>query len=314
MKRPHKWSTLLGVAGAAIVGLSIGVVCFRHAAPVTASATIVAPDSAGNAASSAPGHTLAADADTSLHIWPGNAGLANGLAMTDSHHLIVNDGLRDLIEFFLLEQSDDDRTDQLKLYLRTRLRPPASEEAVQIVEHYAAYMKAHDDLLAAQNLDARNLNAANVDINRIVTWRQQRDQLRQRLLGEQVVQAWYQNDDSQLTQAIGEWRQRAADEQGATASDQQTRYPVPHWQNPNDEARHIQYQLSILQKAATSFSELRREGQHWAERYASYQHDAQTLIRDANLNAAQRNTQLQTLRVKLFPTEAERERARERGP
>jgi lipase chaperone LimK len=311
---PEKWLGPLCVICAAALGLSSGVLYFRHAAPATATATVasVAPDSEANGAATAS--VRAPDIDTSLHIWPSDSSLANGLAMTDDHHLIVNDGLRDLIDFFLLEQTGDDRADQLKLYLRTRLRPPASEEAVQIVEHYVAYMKAHDDLLAAQNLDARSLNASNVDIDRIATWRQQRDALRQRMLGDQVVQAWYQNDDSQLEQAIDEWRQRAADKEGTAASAQQPRYPVPHWQNSGEEEQHIQYLLGLLQKAVTSFSERSQEGEHWAERYSSYRNSAQKIIRDASLDAAQRNSQLQALRTQLFPTQAERQRARELGP
>ncbi|MGF6299239.1 MULTISPECIES: hypothetical protein [Paraburkholderia] len=311
---PGKWLGPLCVICAAALGLSTGVLYLRHTAPAAQAATSVVADSESNAAAAAPVHGPAADTDDSLRIWPGDSSLANGLAMTDSHHLIINDTLRELIDFFLLEQADDDRADQLKLYLRTRLRSPASEEAVQIVEHYVAYMKAHDEMLAAQNLNAQSLNASNVDINRISTWRQQRDQLRQRMLGGQVEQVWYQNDDSQLTQAIDEWRQRAADQEGVAASAQQPRYPVPHWQNSRDEELHIQYLLGLLQKAVTSFSERSHEGQHWAERYSSYQNDAQKITHDASLDAAQRDAQLQALRVKLFPTQGEQQRAHELGP
>jgi lipase chaperone LimK len=313
IRMPEKWLGPLCVICAAVLGLSTGVLYFRHAAPATATPTSVAADRETDWAAASV-HAPAPDADTSLRIWPGDSSRANGLAVTDSHHLIVNDGLRDLMDYFLLEQTDEDRADQLKLYLRTRLRPPASEEAVQIVEHYVAYMKAHDDLLAAQNLNAQGLNASNVDINRIVTWRQQRDQLRERMLGDEVVQAWYQNDDSQLAQASDEYRQRAADQEGVAASAQQPRYPVPHWQNSREEQQHIQYLLGLLQKAVTSYSERSHEGQHWAERYSSYHNDAQKIIRDATLDASQRNAQLQALRVKLFPTQAERQRARELGP
>ncbi|WP_211193375.1 hypothetical protein [Paraburkholderia sp. UYCP14C] len=311
---PEKWLGPVSVICAAALGLSSGVLYFRHAAPATAAATNVVADSQNNRAAAASVLAPAADADTSLRIWPGDSSLANGLAMTDSHDLIVNDALRDLVDFYLLEQTADDRAEQLELYLRTRLSPPASEQAVQIAEHYVAYMKAHDDLLAAQNLSAQNLSASNVDINRIVTWRQQRDQLRQRMLGDQVVQAWYQNDDSQLTQAIDEWRQRTADQDGIAAAGEQPRYPVPHWRNSHDEEQHIQYLLGLLQKTVTSFSERSREGQHWAERYSSYQNDARKIVGDASLDASQRNAQLQALRVKLFPTQAERQRAHELGP
>ncbi|APA88411.1 hypothetical protein BJG93_23900 [Paraburkholderia sprentiae WSM5005] len=311
---PEKWLGPVCVICAAALGLSTGVLYFRHAAPAAGAATSVVADSENNAAPAASVHAPAAQTDNSLRIWPADSRLANGLAITDSHHLIVNDALHDLIDFFLLEQADDDRADQLKLYLRTRLRPPASEEAVLLAEHYVAYMAAHDELLAAQNLNAQNLSASNVDINRIMTWRQQRDQLRQRMLGDQVEQAWYQNDDSQLTQAIDEWRQRAADQEGVAAFARQPRYPVPHWQNSHDEKLHIQYLLGLLQKAVTSFSERSHEGQHWAERYSSYQSDAQTISHDPGLDTSQRNAQLQALRVRLFPTQAERQRAHELGP
>jgi hypothetical protein len=134
------------------------------------------------------------------------------------------------------------------------------------------------------------------------------------MLGDQVVQTWYQNDDSQLAQAIDEWRQRAADQEGTTESAQQPRYPVPHWRNGREEEQHIQYLLGLLQKAVTSYSERTHEGQHWTERYSSYRNDAQKIIRDSTLDASQRNAQLQALRVKLFPTQAERQRAHELGP
>jgi hypothetical protein len=54
--------------------------------------------------------------------------------------------------------------------------------------------------------------------------------------------------------------------------------------------------LGLLQKAVTSYSERSHDGQHWAERYWSYQNDAQKIIRDAALDASQRNAQLQALR------------------
>ncbi|TKC86067.1 hypothetical protein FAZ69_22165 [Trinickia terrae] len=186
------------------------------------------------------------------------------MAVTENHELIVNSALLDLINFFLLGQQDGDRADQLKAYLKANLPSPANSEAVRIVGRYQAYMKAHDDLLAAQNLgDATD--ASTVDIDRIAIWRQQRDRLRQSMLGAQVVQAWYQNDDAQLDQVIGEWRQRAEDDQASSSSAPESRYPVPHWLDKRDEEHHRRYMLEVLEKAVTSYDRLGREGRQRAE-------------------------------------------------
>jgi hypothetical protein len=235
-----------------------------------------------------------------------------GLAVTENHELIVNSALLDLINFFLLEQTDEDRADQLKIYLKSKLPSPASNEAVQIVDRYQAYMKAHDDLLAAQNL-GHGTHTSAVDIDRIVTWRQQRDRLRRSILGDQVVQIWYQNDDAQLNQVLEEWRQRAEDEKAPSSPMQGPRYPVPHFHNKSDEERHRQYLLGVLEKAVTSFGTLSREGRQWAARYASYL-DGANKIRHDVADISQRNLQLQELRLRSFPTEAERQRARDLGP
>ncbi|WP_245964841.1 hypothetical protein [Trinickia dinghuensis] len=170
--------------------------------------------------------------------------------------MIANSALLELIDSFLLEKTDGDRADQLKAYLKRSLPSPAYGEAMQIVERYQAYMKAHDDLLAAQHFGA--IDASTVDVERIEVWRQQRDRLRQSMLGEQVAQAWYQNDDARLDQAIAEWRQRAEDAQSPVPSATEPRYPVPHWRSTSDEERHRRYLLGVFEKAVTSYETLRR--------------------------------------------------------
>ena len=177
------------------------------------------------------------------------------LTVTDRQTLVVDTALLDVFNAFLLK-ADADRADQLKAALKSKLPPPAYAEAVQIAERYQAYMRAHDELLAAQHLP-RFTQAADVDIERVETWRQQRDRLRQRLLGERVTQAWYQNDDARLDQVLQEWRQRAADARGASPVSADARYPVPHWRDPAEEATHLQYMLVVVREAVRGYGLLR---------------------------------------------------------
>jgi hypothetical protein len=180
----------------------------------------------------------------------------SGLALSEGHWLIVNGALLELIDSFLLANADDDRADRLRRYLKGKLPAPAYGKAMQIVERYQAYMKAHDDLLAAQNL-GRVRDASAVDIDRIAIWRQQRDRLRAGILGDDVVRAWYQNDDAQLDQVLQEWRQRLEDTEAPLAHAQAPRYPVPHWHDKQAEEHHRQYMLRVLEKAVTSFADRR---------------------------------------------------------
>ena len=100
------------------------------------------------------------------------------------------------------------------------------------------------------------------DLARLATWRTQRERLRQRSLGKQVVQAWYQDDDLQTLQAIDELQRTGEDSgtgqmQGATMDGATPFRPVPHWDNKADEAQHRQYLFDVITKAITSFDVLK---------------------------------------------------------
>jgi hypothetical protein len=218
---------------AAVVGLSIGVMTTRL--PESKSAAAAEPrTSAAAVTSSAPNRT---PITTSAGV-----GHAPALTITEQQTLVVDTALLNVFNTFLLKP-EQDRAAQLKAYLESTLPPPALADALQLAERYQAYMQAHDALLAAQHLSS-NMQPATVDIERIAIWREQRDRLRQRLLGDRAVQAWYQNDDAQLDQVLQEWRQRAADAQGVSL--QGERYPVPHWRDPEQEARHQEYMVGVL--------------------------------------------------------------------
>ncbi len=168
----------------------------------------------------------------------------------------------------------------------------AYHEALQIVDHYQQYMKAHDDLLAAQNLNVGNANIASLDIHRIAIWCDQRDRLRQSILGSTVMQAWYQNEGSQLKQILEELPQGTTD---ADSDPQRSQHPRPMWANKSDEISHNLYMQSVLDKATKSFDTLAREGPQWTLRSMAYLTAENQISQNASLNVAERRIQMQAL-------------------
>ncbi|MGN6141877.1 MAG: hypothetical protein ACTHNV_23525 [Ralstonia sp.] len=235
------WHLSAVAVGAAVVGLSIGVMTTRL--PESENPAAVEPH--------ASGADLISPAPNRMPITTSaGGGDAPALTITAQQTLVVDTALLNVFNTFLLKH-DDDRAEQLKAYLSSKLPPTASAEAVRLAERYQAYMHAHDELLTAQHLSS-DMQAATVDIERIAVWREQRDRLRQRLLGDRVVKAWYQNDDAQLDQVLQEWRQRMADAQGVNL--QGERYPVPHWSDPTQEARHQEYMVGVLRGMVTRYA------------------------------------------------------------
>ncbi len=173
------------------------------------------------------------------------------MRVNERQQLVVNLALRDVIDYYLLQQAGEGDMGDLKDYLKNKLPPTAYDEAVQIVDHYQAYMRAHDELLAGQDFGTQR-NAA-PDLKRVAAWRTQRDRLRQAMFGDAVKQAWYQNDDAQLEQALEELEQRGEDASSLSAASGPAR-PVPHWENSSEEQQHMQYQLGVLVNATTSFT------------------------------------------------------------
>ncbi|MFZ6757422.1 hypothetical protein ACO0K9_09370 [Undibacterium sp. Ji50W] len=242
--------------------------------------------------------------------------LPNGLT-TENQQLVVNSGLLEVIHFFLLEQMSADRAGALRSHLKSALPPPAYTEAMLIVEHYQAYMKAHDELLAAHNFGGTGKDVNLQDVRRISTWRDQRDRLRLGFLGETVVHAWYQNDDAQLDQILNELTQlkdNSIQEQNpnAPSTDEQPAIPrPPTWSNKNDELRHDHYMQWVLGKAIRSFSSWANTGPQLASRLTGYLDAAGQINQNRQLNFSERVIQTQELLIKSFPVEAERQRARD---
>lgn len=251
-----------------------------------------APTVFGPGVLSAP---LIGDAVSNL---PNNNGLLppGGLAATENGELVVNLALLDVIDFFFLEQASGDRANALKLYLQSKLPSPAYHEAEQIVGRYQMYMKEYDSLLAAQNFGTA---ITPPDIGRIAIWSEQRHRLRQHILGEKLVQAWYQNDDAQLQQVLDELQQRNSS-------------AIPRWNNAADEAHHNAYMQDVLAKATRDFSALSDQRQQWSIPYAAFAEAANRAKREAQADPSRREFQIQKLLKQYFHTETERELARDR--
>ena len=235
-----------------------------------------------------------------------------GVTANASQHLVINDALLQVINFYLLEQAAPDRADKLQHYLAKSLPAPAYAEAAQIVAHYQSYMKAHDDLLAGQNLEGQDFGARSRNIERLLTWRDQRDRLRLDTLGDNVVQAWYQNDDMRFKQVLDELHDNAPATTQEDARGASYRSSSAHSMT-NDEQREQDMQV-VLDKETKSFSTLAIEGQQWTRNYAAFLAAARQINQQSGVGTFERDRQIQALLVKTFPTEAERQRARDLAP
>lgn len=183
--------------------------------------------------------------------------------------LVVERPLLDLMHAYLLERSGPARADDLRLHLQQTLAPGACLQAAALVERYLAYMAAHDALLAVHKPG---------DLRRIAIWCDQRDRLRQRMLGSAVTRAWYGQEDAQLQRIFA--------------------HAAPS---------HDLLDQSALDQAVKSFADLAREEPPWALRHAAY---LEAKSRIAGLDEPERSVQIRELLLRSFSSEAERYRAR----
>ena len=127
---------------------------------------------------------------------------SSDIALTDTQELIADSALRKVMDTYLLRGGDKGGLQSLLDYLNRHLPANAAREAGQLASKYNAYLSAHDELLAAQNF------GTTPDLNRLIGWQRQREQLRHRMLGEKVSLEWFGNEEAYLTQALEELGQR----------------------------------------------------------------------------------------------------------
>ncbi|OEZ59068.1 hypothetical protein [Duganella sp. HH105] len=216
---------------AVMLAAALLTVWARHAENAPAPTPQAGPAPAGQPAGS---QAVRATASAAAH--PAAAAIAPDLSLTDKQELIADFALHQLMDSFLLNRSEA----ELEAYLRRALPAGAANEAIQIAARYQRYLAAHDELLAAQHFTSAD--PASQDLNRIVSWQQQRRQLRIRMLGERIALEWFGNEDAYLGQALDEWRLRSEGQAPATAG-----------VAPEDQAAHEQHMQQALGQAIASY-------------------------------------------------------------
>lgn len=157
-------------------------------------------------------------------------------------NLAINSELLAVLDFFLIEQSDDGEA-AMEDYFASRLSNHAHRQAGEIARNYRSYMAEHDRQLAVQNLTSR-------DMSRIANWVSQRARLRMLTIGGAASTAWYQNDDAQLQQALNELGSNAVSPESVGAQP-----GVPRWTRAEDGIRHRQYLQRILERNLLKYEE-----------------------------------------------------------
>jgi hypothetical protein len=160
--------------------------------------------------------------------------LSSDIALTYNQELIADSALRKVMDSYLLARSDNGGLQALLAYLNRHLPASAAREAGQLASSYDAYLSAHDELLAAQNF------GATPDLNRLIGWQRQREQLRNRMLGDRVTLEWFGNEEAYFTQALEELGQRR---DGAAPTSNSA---------DEDQMKHDQHMQQVLRDAIHS--------------------------------------------------------------
>jgi lipase chaperone LimK len=222
----------------------------------------------------------------------------NGLMATPDGQLLNNSSLRNVCDFFLLQQPGNNPLAALQAHLKEKLPPQAAAQAQEIAAHYQSYMQAHDAMLASQNLGTG-------DAERLSNWRAQRDRLRLGMLGENVVANWFQDDDNHFAQAIERLRERGP---GATQT------VAGGGRNLSEQEQEDNQMLDAIADETKTFSARRQEELAWNDRFKTYVAAATKIKQQPGISYMEKENQLRAELVTLFPSERQRQRARDMGP
>ncbi len=152
---------------------------------------LVGPGRLAASAASAAGSTAPA---------PGEQPLAGA-----DGRLLADRNLHRLFDAYL--NTGQPREQALRAYLKSRLNPQALFQAEGLAAAYLRYLRMEAALRAQQRLapiDPAGLSAAQVE--QMLAWQQQRAQLRERMLGMPVAQAWFGTADEDCRTAFADWR------------------------------------------------------------------------------------------------------------
>jgi hypothetical protein len=135
------------------------------------------------------------------------------LAIDPAGHLVPNLALRALADSFLVKVSGNERRaagEALRALLKNRLAAPAAQDAQRIVTDYLAYLDTEEQMLARERFPAGQHELSEREVEQLLAWQGQRAQLRQRLLGNVVAQAWFELEDASCEGALRDWQQQRA--------------------------------------------------------------------------------------------------------
>jgi hypothetical protein len=191
--------------------------------------------------------------------------------------LIIDQTLHQVIDFYLLGGLPGDRTMhamQLRAYLNRTLPAAASREASQVVDRYLLYMNLHDDLLTRQALPQWVDLPTPAEAERISNWVGQRTRLRQTILGQEVVQAWYAEEEAAIQAGLAEFDTRGSlavmvPSDGRPVENEANMSRAARMLDAGREARREQFLRQLTEEASKSYVVVEHERQLSAARAAT---------------------------------------------
>lgn len=132
------------------------------------------------------------------------------LTFDQGGHLVPDVSLRKLIDSYLAKSTGAQRAAQvadLRSFLKSRLAAPAAQEADRVVTEYLAYLDTEEQMLARERFSRPDPSGlTDAEVTHLLGWQQQRAQLRERMLGSHVSQAWFEAEDANCATALEEWQ------------------------------------------------------------------------------------------------------------
>ena len=131
----------------------------------------------------------------------------------DSNGLLVPDrALRALMDSYLAAgpaQARQARVPALRAKLAAGLSPAAAAAAGRLIASYAAYLDARARMLARERFDAApDAALSEAEVAHLLSWQDQQTQLRQRLLGPALAQAWFEGEDGRCLVMLQDWQKQ----------------------------------------------------------------------------------------------------------
>jgi len=186
--------------------------------------------------------------------------------------LAIDKALLQAFDFFLLGGLDGDRAQHagmLRAYLKERLPVGAANEAIQLADRYLLYMNLHDDLLTRQSFPQWVDQPTAADAERIMTWITQRTRLRETVLGSELAQAWFGDEEAAIREGILEFElhsgiatQLASGEDGAQGA------PADAQRDAAREVRREQFLRELAERSSRSYAAIEHERRRQAMRTA----------------------------------------------